>query len=175
MTQQPNPQPPYKGLGLEDVRKLLDTKLVNTGVPGTMFGVGMTRAFDRDWQQCLAWIGAAASVWFLIKIGSRLAPRIDKAFDQAEKAADEKLELFQVNRDKFHDRYLEALKVRCVDLNVEGYGGLPRLALEDIYVSLRMHPGGRGNPTLQNRNLKIWDILPKANDPDQTFLARLAA
>jgi len=45
MTQPSNPQQPYKGLGLENVRKLLDTKLVNTVVPGTMLGVGMTRAF----------------------------------------------------------------------------------------------------------------------------------
>ncbi|MGF1524004.1 MAG: hypothetical protein ACFBSF_16930 [Leptolyngbyaceae cyanobacterium] len=36
MNQQPNPQQSYKGLGLDDVRKLLDTKLVNTGLPGAI-------------------------------------------------------------------------------------------------------------------------------------------
>jgi hypothetical protein len=37
-----------------------------------------------------------------------------------------------------------------------------------------MHPGGRGNPALQDRNLTIWDILPKAQAPDGRFRARLA-
>ncbi|MEO1095264.1 MAG: hypothetical protein AAFX01_10245 [Cyanobacteria bacterium J06638_28] len=85
MTQQPPPQKPYQGLGLEDVRKLLDTNLVNTGVPGGLLGVGITRAFDGNWWQCFAWAGAAAGVWFLIKIGGRIALRVDNAMEQVDK------------------------------------------------------------------------------------------
>ena len=177
MTQPPNPpqHQQYQGIGLNDIRKLLDNKLVNTGIPGAMAGVGITRAFDGDVWQCLSWVGAAAGVWLLIKIGSRIAPRIDKVIEQADESVSKKFEVARTNRSQFQQQYLEALKARCVDLTVEGYGGLPRLALEEIYVALRMHPGGRGNPSLQNRNLSIWDILPKANDPDKTFLARLVA
>ncbi|MEM6522018.1 MAG: NACHT domain-containing protein, partial [Cyanobacteria bacterium P01_C01_bin.70] len=168
-------QPPYKGLGLEDVRKVLDSGAVKAGVPGVIAGFGISRAFEREWGQFTGLLVAAAVVWFLIKLGNRLAPKVERVMDRADQAFDRQVDLALVNRSNFHQQYLEALKVRCVDLNVEGYGGLPRLALEDIYVSLRMHPGGRGNPTLQNRNLSIWDILPKANHPDQTFLARLVA
>lgn len=168
-------QPPYKGLGLEDVRKVLDSGAVKAGVPGVIAGFGISRAFEREWGQFTGLLVAAAVVWFLIKLGNRLAPKVERVMDRADQAFDRQVDLALVNRSNFHQQYLEALKVRCVDLNVEGYGGLPRLALEDIYASLRMHPGGRGNPTLQNRNLSIWDILPKANHPDQTFLARLVA
>lgn len=173
MTQQPNPQDQYSGIGLDDVRRVLDSKLVNTGVPSAIAGFGISRAFEGEWWKFLSLIGAAVAVWLLLRIGNRLAPRVDNAIEQADKAISTRYELARTNRGKFKQQYLEALRTRCVDLNVEGYGGLPRLALEDIYVSLRMHPGGRGNPVLQNRNLNIWDILPKADDPAQTFLVRL--
>ena len=180
MTQQPGPSSQnqadqYQSIGLNDVRKVLDSKLINTGVPGAIAGFGISRAFEKDWWQFLVLLGTAAGVWLLIKIGARIAPRVDQAIEQADEAVSQKFELARTNRSNFQQQYLEALKARCVDLTVEGYGGLPRLALEDIYVSLRMHPGGQGNSTLQNRNLSIWDILPKADDPANTFLARLVA
>ncbi len=180
MTQQPDPSSQnqadqYQSIGLNDVRKVLDSKLINTGVPGAIAGFGISRAFEKDWWQFLVLLGTAAGVWLLMKLGARIAPRVDQAIEQADEAVSQKFELVLANRSNFQEQYLEALKARCVDLTVEGYGGLPRLALEDIYVSLRMHPGGQGNPALQNQNLTIWAILPKANDPTRSFPARLMA
>ncbi|NEQ46970.1 MAG: NACHT domain-containing protein [Leptolyngbya sp. SIOISBB] len=108
-------------------------------------------------------------------LGNRMKQRGEASGKLIDRAVDNALDKTLTRLTGFHRQYLEALRTRCVDLNVEGYGGLPRLALEDIYVELRMHPGGQGNPTLQNRNLTIWNILPKANDPDGHFLARLMA
>jgi hypothetical protein len=140
-------------LYLEDIPKAVISGLVTLGSGlMTSFGQGLMNALTNRMKQR----------------GEASGQFIDQALDNT-------VDITLTRLTGFHKQYLEALKVRCVDLNVEGYGGLPRLALEDIYVSLRMHPGGRSNPTLQNRNLNIWDILPKANDPDQTFLARLVA
>jgi len=76
----------------------------------------------------------------------------------------------------FHQHYLDALKTHCHNLKVEGYKGrLPRLVLEDVYVPLRMHPGSHPQTPAQRRPLKIWDLLPKTNRPDNTFPERLLA
>jgi hypothetical protein len=108
-------------------------------------------------------------------LGNRMKQRGEASGKVIDQAIDETVDKTLTRLTGFHRQYLEAQQTRCVDLNVEGYGGLPRLALEEIYVSLRMHPGGKGNLALQNRSLSIWDILPKAGDPPNTFLARLAA
>ncbi|MBD1919088.1 MULTISPECIES: GUN4 domain-containing protein [Cyanophyceae] len=72
-------------------------------------------------------------------------------------------------------QYLEALKTHCHNLNVEGYKGrLPRLVLDEVYVPLRVNAGTQKGNSLHRRR-EIWDLLPKANQPDQTFPERLLA
>ncbi len=61
----------------------------------------------------------------------------------------------------FEKKYLEALKTHCYDLTIEGFkGDLPSLALDDVFVPLRLDsdPSGRVNTNLPKR---IWDLLPK--------------
>lgn len=174
MTQQPPPQPPYKGIGLEDVRKVLDSKLVNTGVPGAIAGFGISRAFEGEWWQFGSLLGAAAGVWFLIKLGNRFAPKVERVIERADQAFDRQVDLALVNRSKFHQQYLEALKTHCHNLKVEGYKGrLPRLVLEEVYVPLRMNAGTRQTSLEQYRSRPIWDFLPKAQD--HAFPERLLA
>jgi hypothetical protein len=96
MTQQPNPQPQpsqspstssspqYQPLGLIDVRRALDSKFVNTGIPGAIAGFGISRAFEGEWWQFLSLAGVAAGVWFLIKLGAKIAPRMEQVIDQAD-------------------------------------------------------------------------------------------
>ncbi len=61
----------------------------------------------------------------------------------------------------FEKKYLEALKTHCYDLSIEGFkGDLPSLALDDVFVPLRLDsdPMGRANANAVKR---IWDLLPK--------------
>lgn len=57
-------------------------------------------------------------------------------------------------------QYQEALKAHCYAVEVEGFQDLPGLALEDVFVPLRIeatehHPGQTDGPQ------QIWDFLPK--------------
>ena len=61
----------------------------------------------------------------------------------------------------FEKKYLEALKTHCYDLTIEGFkGDLPSLALDDVFVALRLDSdlNGGANANLPKR---IWDLLPK--------------
>jgi hypothetical protein len=71
----------------------------------------------------------------------------------------------------FEKKYLEALKTHCYDLTIEGFkGDLPSLALDDVFVPLRLDsdPMGRANSDLPKR---IWDLLPKmqAQESDRHY------
>lgn len=176
MTQPPNQADPYQPIELNDVRKLLDSKLVNTGVPGAIFGFGISRAFEEEWWQFVLLLVAAAGVWLLIKVGSRVAPRVESAIDTADRAVAQQFDRAQTTFTGFGPKYLEALKTHCFNLNVEGYKGrLPRLVLDQVYVPLRVNPGQHSGNTLDNRRREIWDLLPKATSPDRTFPERLIA
>ena len=176
MTQPPNQADPYQPIGLNDVRKLLDSKLVNTGVPGAIAGFGISRAFEEEWWQFFSLLGAAAGVWLLIKVGSRVAPRVESAIDTADRAVAQQFDRAQTTFTGFGPKYLEAMKTHCHNLNVEGYKGrLPRLVLDQVYVPLRVNPGQQSGNTLDNRRREIWDLLPKATSPTQTFPERLIA
>jgi hypothetical protein len=71
----------------------------------------------------------------------------------------------------FEKRYLEALKTYCYDLTIEGFKGeLPALALDDVFVPLRLDsdPNGLANT---NAVKQIWDLLPKEKpqESDRTY------
>jgi hypothetical protein len=176
MTQPPNQADPYQPIGVNDVRKLLDNKLINTGVPGAIAGFGISRAFEGEWWQFFSLLGAAAGVWLLIKVGNKVAPRVESVIDTADQAVGQQVERAQTTLSGFGPKYLEALKTHCFDLNVEGYNGrLPRLVLDQVYVPLRVNPGQQKEIRLDNRRREIWDLLPKANTPNSAFPERLIA
>ena len=113
-------------LYLEDIPKAAISGIV-------AFGFGLMTQFGQGLMEAL---------------GSRMKQRGEASGKAIDQAIDNTVGRTLTRLTGFHRQYLEALKARCVDLNVEGYGGLPRLALEEIYVSLRMHPGGKGNSAL---------------------------
>ncbi|MEM9007360.1 MAG: NACHT domain-containing protein, partial [Cyanobacteria bacterium P01_F01_bin.86] len=143
---------------------MLDSKLVNTGVPGAIAGFGISRAFEGEWWQFGSLMGAAAGVWFLIKLGSKIGPRVEKVIDQADQAVDRQVDRTLSTVSGFQQKYLEALRHRCYSLQVEGAKSyVPRLVLEDIYVPLRVNSGStRYQPARKSTNAipKIWDFLP---------------
>jgi len=153
-------------LYLEDIPKAAIAALVAFGA-GLMarFGQGLMTPLGKRMQQ-----GGEASGEI---IGQAIGNTVEKT-------------LTQVTR--FHQQYLDALKTHCHNLKIEGYKGrLPRLALEDVYVPLRInpgrhpgqhpgrHPGSQQNLSAQNKPLKIWHLLPTAERANNTFPERLLA
>lgn len=103
--------------------------------------------------------------------GERLGKGIDQSLDKA-------IGTTWSNLSGFEKQYLEALKVSCHELKIEGFKGyLPALALEDVFVPLRLDT----DPSQRNAtNLKkeIWDLLPAASassvSPQPSRYRRLA-
>ena len=154
----------YTPIMLDDVRQLLDSKLVSAGVPGALVGIAINQAFQSKWGEAAKFGGAAALVWFLIKIGSKLISEfesfIDKVLERLGKL------LGRIGVILFKKQYLEALKTHCYALEVEGFrGNLPRLPLKEIFVPLRLDSDP--DSTLSRKLIKkIWDLLPKDNNTD---------
>ncbi len=155
-----------------DVRRLLDNQLVSTGVPGAIVGVAISRLFEQEeWWQFFPLMAVAGGVWVLIKVGSKIAPKVEKSIDQADQLFDQQFDRARVRLSGFQQRYLEALKTHCYNLKVEGYKGrLPRLALEKIYVPLQMD-----SAIAQKQAIEIWDVLPRVHHQPNTFPERLLA
>ena len=155
----------YTPTTLDDVRKLLDSKLISAGIPGALAGIAINEALQSQWYETAKFGGAATLVWLLIKIISRLTPKVELALD----IVFEKLGV-QVKRPRFKKQYLEALKTYCYALEVEGFrGNLPRLPLKEIFVPLRLDFDP--DSTLTRKLIKkIWDLLPKDNNTKRQLL-----
>ncbi len=104
---------------------------------------------------------------------------IKKTVDrELEEGGDAFVEAMKKQKDRampgvtgFEKKYLEALKTHCYDLTIEGFkGDLPSLALDDVFVPLRLDsdPNGGANSNLPKR---IWDLLPKqqAQESDRHY------
>jgi hypothetical protein len=94
--------------------------------------------------------------------GARLGQALDRRLDTAVDRAG-------VNLTDFKKKYQEALKVYCHKLEVEGFEGLPGLALEDVFVPLRVDADtglrlGGSQP--------IWHFLPRLSVTDQPVAHR---
>ena len=141
-------------LYLEDIPKAAIAGLV-------AFGSGLMTSFGQGFMDAMS--------DRMKKRGEASGKMIDQAFDNT-------LENTLTRLTGFHEQYLKALKTQCHNLKVEGYKGrLPRLALEEVYVPLRVNPGAQRNFPLQSRSLEIWDLLPKAHHLNKTFPDRLIA
>ncbi len=70
-----------------------------------------------------------------------------------------------------HKQYHRALQSHCYALEVEGFQDLPGLALEDVFVPLRVesdqNPWGEANGPQE-----IWRFLPRRDQPTGTYLYR---
>ncbi|MEC4819565.1 MAG: hypothetical protein SAK29_40795 [Scytonema sp. PMC 1069.18] len=66
---------------LESFWKLLDSKLVSLGTPAALIAVALDFARKTEWQKAGLCVVAALALWILIKLGSKVAPYIDKLLD----------------------------------------------------------------------------------------------
>ena len=175
MTNQP-PQPKkqsYAPITLDDVRKLLDSKFVSAGVPSALVGIAINNAFQSKWNEAAKFTGAAALAWLIIKVLSKLTPKLDRLIDKLWDKAEQGVE--RTGIIPFKTQYLKALKTHCYAVEVEGFrGNLPRLPLKELFVPLRLDSDP--DSTLSRQIIKrIWDLLPKENKASrQPLNSRLA-
>jgi hypothetical protein len=85
--------------------------------------------------------------------GDRTGKAIDKTLDSTVEIAWAKL-------SRFHKQYLEALKAHCYAIEIEGVQNLPPLALEEIFVPLRIE-SNQDPLSLNSGPQQIWDFLPQ--------------
>jgi hypothetical protein len=73
-----------------------------------------------------------------------------------------------------HRQYHEALKVHCYALEVEGFQDLPGLALEDVFVPLRVE-SAQDTWGLPGGAQPIWRFLPQRNHTPEAYPHRRIA
>lgn len=165
----------YEPTTLEKIFELLDTRLVTLGVPGSLSFIGITRAQEGAWREAgLCFVGAAG-VWLAIKVGKKLAPKLDTLLDwglgQAEAAL---LSGVATLKSDFTRAFLRRQAHLNEEFTTEGYNpdrtAIPML--EDVFVPLELS----GAIALQNRqqlkpprdaalyseNLDIWELLRRS-------------
>jgi hypothetical protein len=128
---------------------LYTNKLPEAAIAGMIaIGTGLLTSFGEGLMKPLkAGMGAR---------GERLGKSIDQSIDRA-------IGTSWSNLSGSEKQYLEALKVYCHALKIEGFTGslLPVLALEEVFVPLRLMTDS-AQRTLTNAKKEIWDLLPSA-------------
>ena len=95
--------------------------------------------------------------------GERLGKGINQSLDKA-------IDMTWGNMSGLERQYLEALKVHCHALKIEGFTGslLPALALEEVFVPLRLITDSSQRSSI-NLKKEIWDLLPSAGSHAASF------
>lgn len=107
---------------------------------------------------------------FFEKLTAALKQLGDKAGDVAVEEMGKKAKL-ALSRG-FEQQYLEALKVQCDRIELEGFQNLKPLALDKVYVPLRIK--SQDQQTLEGQR-GIWDFLPRRDQtPEQSVHRRMA-
>lgn len=86
-----------------------------------------------------------------------LRTRMKERGQEVGKAIDRAVDL---TLSGFKGKYLEVLKVECYTLEVEGHQSEQTLALEDVFVPLRIDSGHNAG-ILSRGSQEIWEFLPK--------------
>ncbi len=125
-------------LNLEKFWKILDSKFVSWGIPGALFGVALDFIRKSEWKNAGLCMVAAAGVWLVIKVGSKLSPRIDKLLDwmlsNVERLA---LDLWGKLTSDFESKYYERLKFDCREYETQGINQ-ETFRLENLFVPLKI-------------------------------------
>ncbi|MEM1256766.1 MAG: GUN4 domain-containing protein [Cyanobacteria bacterium P01_H01_bin.21] len=167
-----NPKNSKSQFSLETLWESVNTQLFNVGIPGILLGISISHAKEREWGQAKIFCLLAVTAWLALKFASVIAPKIDtiiqKLVDNTEKSITQ-------DRNFSEKRYLEALKIRCHELEIEGFkGDLPLLALEDVFIPLYIDANPIDN--WEKFIIKdIWTLLPKVSRKRGNFPYRCIA
>lgn len=173
------PEEPPKPLPttLEKVFELLDNNLVTLGIPGALTAVGIAKVNQGHWSEAGLCFAGAVGVWLVIKVGKKLAPKVDQLLDWTI-ANGERLLLdsWSALRSDFEGQYLKQQARLCEEFTTEGFNpdrtAIP--LLEEVFVPLDLS-GALGDmnlsskrarlqvdPALLSENLRIWDLLARS-------------
>ena len=170
---------------LENFWKILDSQLVSLGTPAALIAVAIDFARKSEWNNVLLCLIAAVGVWIIIKVGSKIAPRIDKLLEwilnNAEKLV---LDLWAKLTSDFEGKYYERLKFDCREYEIRGINR-GALQLENVFVPLKIEQKS-AEETHQNiierqqepinplEELEIGEILVQMVSKKSTRYKRLA-
>jgi predicted NACHT family NTPase len=166
----------YIPTSIEKVFELLDTKLVSLGLPGALAAVGTNHALALKWKEAGFCFGGALSIWVVIKVGKKLAPKFDQLLDwgigNTERFV---LDGISAVRSDFEGQYLKQQARLCEEFTVEGFNpdrtAIP--LLEEVFVPLDLSGAlGLGSlndmsrfkdaAELTGENLSIWKLLARS-------------
>lgn len=173
----PEEPPKYLPTSIEKVFELLDNKLVTFGVPGALSYVGITKAHENQWTEAGWCFAGAVGIWLVIKVGKKLAPKLDQVLDWSISNIERSLlDGWSVMRSDFEGQYLKQQAGLCEDFTSEGFNPdrTNILLLEEVSVPLDLS-GALGDEfdlyqleqskkdhTLSSENLNIWNLLARS-------------
>lgn len=177
--------PDYTPTNIEKVFELLDTKLVTLGVPGALSFVGITNVRAGQWGEAIVCFAGAAVVLVVIKLGKKLAPKLDQVLDWGINRVE--CSVLSLRSD-FTGPYLQQQTRLCEEFTVEGFNpdrtAIP--LLEEVFVPLDLsgaissgalrdrtstegalvnarnrRSDWQNDPSLRSENLDIWKLLAR--------------
>jgi hypothetical protein len=182
-------QPNYTPTSIEKFFELLDNKLVSLGIPATLSAIGVNSVRTGQWGEAFWCFAGAAAVWIVIKVGKKLAPKLDQFLDWAINAIERSLlDTWASLRSDFTGPYLQQQSRLCEEFTAEGFNpdrtAIP--LLEEVFVPLDLSGAiGSGaltdsaladgalvnvkqrrdrwqnDPSLRSENLDIWTLLAR--------------
>jgi hypothetical protein len=167
----------YTPTNIEKVFELLDNKLVSLGIPGALSFVGITQARQGQVKAAAGYFVSAAGVWMAIKVGKKLAPKIDQLLDWGIGSVETSVTTVRAD---FTGQFLRQQAQLNEEFVTEGFN--PDLTaiplLEEVFVPLElsgsMPPGTMAttqhgkNLALQPEHLDIWELL-RRSQKNRTF------
>ena len=150
-------------------------EMVMKGVAGGGLAttIMLLTASDLPQKLMAAGIGTVggAALTFVKPIKKRVDQELEEGGQSVVNAAKRQKDKMMPGMTGFEKKYLEALKTYCYDLTIEGFKGeLPTLALDDVFVPLRLSSDAKGyvNADMVKR---IWDLLPqsKQQESDRSY------
>ncbi len=122
-------------------------------------------------------VGSGLLTGFFKPIKKTVDKQVEQAGESAGRAIDKNIDRTRGRFTGWENAYLEALKTHCEDLEVEGFkGDLPSLPLKEIFVPLCLNVDpARGLGGGINIPRSIWDLLPKADQPNSEMRLAIIA
>lgn len=173
----PEEPPKYLPTTIEKFFELLDNKLVTFGLPGVLLSVSVNKLLGNQRTEAAWYLAGAAGIWLVIKVGKKLAPKLDQVLDWGINNVERSLlDGWSAMRSDFEGKYLKQQAGLYEEFTSEGFNPdrttIP--LLEEVFVPLDLS-GALGDefdprqleqlkkdPTLSSENLNIWNLLARS-------------
>ncbi|NJR66746.1 MAG: NACHT domain-containing protein [Leptolyngbyaceae cyanobacterium CRU_2_3] len=165
MTQSPQEQ---NSSFLDHMRKLVQDTLLSWGLPGAGLGLSGHFWLSGQWGQAIAALIGTALLTFLLKVFTKLDPRLDALAEWSVSQLEQSiLRLWWRLTGQFQGKYYQALIYRLRDFRVQGLKtkGPFALDLQKVFVPLRVAPESADRvlssmiQAKDSSSLSIWHFL----------------